>query len=89
MKSGRDLDYSFANVAGTSPGPIVGRGARRKLFRQTKLSFTVMEGGSPLVKPSTNRKRELDRDRGEAGDAKRVKVSKNPDGQSRDFEGCL
>jgi hypothetical protein len=30
MKSGRVLDYSFENVAGTSPGPNVERGDNRK-----------------------------------------------------------
>ena len=42
------------------PGPNGGRGARRKLFRQTQIPFDVMKGGSRLVNPSTNRKRGLD-----------------------------
>ena len=55
--------YSFADVASTLPGPNGGRGARRKLFRQTQISFDVMKGGSRLVNPSTNRKRGLDPER--------------------------
>ena len=46
LKQARIPDCSFAKVASTLPGPNVGRGARRKLFGQTKLSFEVMKGGA-------------------------------------------
>ena len=37
--SGRDLNCSFTNVAISSPGPITGSGARRKLFTQQNYPF--------------------------------------------------
>ena len=63
MELGQDLNCSFASVASNSPGPIKGRGSRRKLlFKQMKISFPVIErrGISGLVRPSTNRKRDQD-----------------------------
>ena len=56
-----------ASVSGTSPGPSLGRGARRKLFKQTRLSFAVIEGGSRFVKPPANMKRDIETDRGRQG----------------------
>jgi hypothetical protein len=76
VRSGTSLYCSFANVASSSPGPIKGRGARRKLFKQLKISFPVIVGDSPLVRQSTNRKRVSDTDRGEGGSAKKLKVWK-------------
>ena len=67
MESGWDLNCSFVNVDGTSPGPILGRGAWRKLYTQTKLSFEVIHGTSRLVSLSTNQKRLRDTDSGEGG----------------------
>ena len=74
LKQARIPDCSFAKVASTLPGPNVGRGARRKLFGQTKLSFEVMKGGSLLVSTLTNKKRGLETDSVEKVLAKRVKV---------------
>ena len=76
MRLGTVLDCSFANVASTLPGPIMGRGARRKLFRQSNISFTVIVGVSPLVRQSTNSKRVLNKDRGEGGSTKKMNVWK-------------
>ena len=51
---------SFSSLASISPGPITGRGARRKLlFKQQRISFPVIqrEGNSGLAGKLTNRKR--------------------------------
>ena len=79
QKSGRDPSCSFSNMVVTSPGPISGRGARRKCI-QPKPSFDnrVVRGDSGLVRPSTNRGLQIDR--GEAVCAKKMKVLKKPDG---------
>ena len=76
VRSGTSLYCSFANVAISSHGPIKGRGAQRKLFKQLKISFPVIVGDSPLVRQSTNRKRVSDTDRAEGGSAKKLKVWK-------------
>ena len=73
VRSGTSLYCSFANMASNSPGPIMGRGAQRKLFKQSKISFPVIVRGCPLVRQSTNRKRVLDTDRGEGRSAKKLK----------------
>ena len=67
LEPGRDPSCSFSNLAGNSPGPILGRGGKRK-FIQTKLSFVnrVVQGDSLLVSQSTNRTRGLLEDRREA-----------------------
>ena len=76
VRLGTSLYFSFENVASSSPGPIMGRGAHTKLFKQSKISFPVIVGGRQLVRQSTNRKRMLDTDRGEGGSAKKLKVWK-------------
>ena len=74
MRSRKSLDCNFANVASNSPGPIMGRGAQRYLFKQSKISLPVIVGGSQLVRQSTKMKRMLDTDRGEGRSAKKLKV---------------
>ena len=48
MRSGTVLDCSFANVAITSPGPIMGRGARIKIVQTVKDILSSDSGGQPI-----------------------------------------